>query len=357
MTVPHKNLESAKVQAQAIAVRNLLEKSGDGLHAQSRMLIESAIESLNNLRPKERTPPQRTTNIRMLPDSATQSEINRARMRQSVQLGSDVFLPYLPTGTLALPNSLLRSALFAITAVSEHLFNERIPTQGDASIFLDGPRLLDYDRQVWAVLLQAASDLPLKATEDSEWHSISLHQLSKSLHSAPGANVYKAIATSLQRLSEAHLRVRTAGVNVTIERLIDVNFGGTDGKRLVQFRVTKEVAELFGANNWTRLSTTFLQNAKGYAGWISAFYSTHAKSYPLKVADLLKLTGSQGSLAEFRRKIQTALTTLSNESVPLEFRVASWTLTKDLLTVYLSRWNELDGISPEEKELKLNIRI
>lgn len=345
------NLHNPKVQAQA--VKNLLDTAGTEVHAQSRMLIVAAIESLEKQQRREKIAPPKATNIKVLDVNATQTEIRRARLRQAVKVGEDVYLPYIPVGTVGLPNAFLRSAFFPVTPDSESVLNKRIQVMGDASITLSGPSLLDYDRQVLAVLLQSASELPLKAVEQSPWQTISMHQLARTLQISAGANVYKAITSSLQRLCEVSLIVRASGVDATIPKLIDAHIVGSSTKRVVEFRIPNQLAELFGANSWTRMPSSFLSNAKGYVGWVAAFYSTHSKPYPLGIENLFKLTGSQGSLPEFRRKLQAALKSLSAESVPFEFRVASWTLIKDLLTVNLECWNELLGLSPEEKQLGL----
>lgn len=348
--------ENPRVQAQA--VQNLLENVetlGGHVHPQSRKFILAAIESLQSREQRESVALPKTSNVRVLAINATDTEIRDARQRQAVKIGEDVYLPYISSDKLGLPNAFLRSALFPIGPQDsdECVFNKRIPAMGDVSIELTGHSLLDYDRQVLAVLLQAASELPLKSSEDSPWQTISMHQLSRALQISPGANVYKAIESSLQRLKEVRLKVRVSGINVTIAGLIDANLAGEKSKRLVQFRIPSQFAELFGANSWTRMSSSFLQNAKGYVGWVAAFYSTHAKPYPLAMENLFKLSGSRGSLPEFRRKFKDALTSLCAESVPFEFQVVDYTLVKDSLTVYLERWNELRGLSPEEKQLGL----
>ena len=109
------NLHNPAVQA--LAVQNLLEKidkSGGEIHAQSRKLVLAAIESLQSREQRESVAPPKTTNVRVLATNATEKEIRRARLRQAVKIGEDVYLPYIASDSLGLPNCFLRSALFPV---------------------------------------------------------------------------------------------------------------------------------------------------------------------------------------------------------------------------------------------------
>lgn len=340
--------------AQATAVRRAAERSPDG---ETRALVHAAAETVEAVarRAQHRKAVAAVAPVLELAANASPNEIRVARQRRAVRRGKDVFLPSWKDATVALPNALLRSALFsASSAHREALFEAPIAAQGDVVLTLTGHQLCDYDRRVFAACLNHyRDDRPLSPDDASQvWVTLSFYQFAQDLGAAYGAKVHKAIRDSLIRLSAAHLRVRINRRDIPLPRLIDVAFddgyAGREpsecmlrGSDRVAFRIFESMANLFGPADWSAVPQPALTDYAGLAAWLASFYSTHAKPYPLKVADLYSYAGVTCELREFRRMLKTALEKLQRDEASPGLRVASFKLTKDELTVHLTRWTQL----------------
>ena len=337
--------------AQATAVRRAAAQAPDG---ETRALANAAADTVEAVarRAQQRKTAASAAPVLELAANASASEVRVARQRRAVRRGKDVFLPSWKDATVALPNALLRSALFsASSAHREALFEAPIATQGDVVLTLTGHQLCDYDRRVFAACLNHyRDDRPLSPEDASQvWVTLSFYQFAQDLGAAYGAKVHKAIRDSLVRLSAAHLRVRINRRDIPLPRLIDVafddGFAGREpdesmlrGSDRVAFRIFESMANLFGPADWSAVPQPALTEYSGLASWLASFYSTHAKPYPLKVTDLYSYTGVTCELREFRRMLKTALEKLRREEANPDLRVASFHLTKDELTVQLARW-------------------
>ena len=295
---------------------------------------KAMIEVMERLGSNNLTSATEKSNIKNLSKRATESELNRVRQLQSVRMRDEIYIPSMERGKeikIAFPNFLLRSPLFAIGDNNEHhLSYTRIRTMGDASITIKGPSLIEYDRQVLAVLLQLSSQHPLEdcSSPDENWRQISLHQLTKLLKVSNGVRVYSAILRSLSRIQRCELMLSIGKVKLNPMHLVQLQIPEEGDKQVVHFRVLTEVAELYGADRWTWIPESFFSYAKGFTGWLSAFYLTHSDEYPIDLPILLELTGAKCSLSEFRRKLKISLDKLSQPSVPEELRVKTWEINE-----------------------------
>ncbi|WP_157641899.1 plasmid replication initiator TrfA [Burkholderia ubonensis] len=340
--------------AQASAVRRAAARAGDG---ETRALAEAAADTVEAVarRQQHRKAAAAVAPVLELAANASANEVRVARQRRAVRRGKDVFLPSWKDATVALPNALLRSALFSASSSNrEALFEAPIAAQGDVVLTLTGHQLCDYDRRVFAACLNHyRDDRPLSPDDASPaWVTLSFYQFAQDLGTAYGAKVHKAIRDSLIRLSAAHLRVRINRRDIPLPRLIDVAFddgyAGVEpadcqlrGSDRVAFRIFESMANLFGPADWSAVPQPALTEYAGLAAWLASFYSTHSKPYPLKVSDLYSYAGVTCELREFRRMLKTALDKLKRDDASADLRVESYVLTKDELTVHLARWTQL----------------
>lgn len=214
---------------------------------------------------------------------------------------------------------------------------------------MTGRRLGDYDRRVFAACLNHyRTDLPLSHEGESSWVRTTFWQFAKGLNVTYGPNVHKGIRNSLIRLSAARLRVRIAGVDAPMSRLIDVVFQeGYDeripdqrlrGSDVFSFSVQESMANLFGPRAWTAVSEAALHTYSGLPAWLACFYSTHSRPFALKIEDLWRYSGVVCDEREFRRRLKTALTRLQADDVPALVRVAGFKIADGKVTVELLRW-------------------
>lgn len=352
--------------AQANAIRRLAE--GDDVHPGTKAVLFAATETIDMLkRQRDRKKADAETNILTLADNATTKEIRHARQRQSVRRGSDVYLPSWQPGTFALPNSLIRSGLFSVASKLVTATDERtIGTQGATAIKLAGC-LLDYDRQVFAAVLSLAKDSPL-AEAHSPWIQVTFRGMAQAMGLSYGVDVQSAIKKSLVRLNSARIRIRVNKLDIKLSQLVEVEFkkvakrkssGSSETEEptageSIAFRIPQPVAELFGHAAWTKVPAAALTRYSGLVRWLATYYSSHAKSYPVPVDDMLGFTGSTCDMPEFKRRLKVALKKLKTADTPDELRVEDFVLAPVngvlTITVYLSRWNERRTMSPEEQE-------
>jgi hypothetical protein len=352
--MPRIDFAQVALAAQAKAVRRAAEHAVDG---ETRVLAQAAADTVEAVarRQQHRKAAETATPVLELAANASPTEIRVARQRRAVRRGKDVFLPSWKDAAVALPNALLRSALFSASSASrEALFEAPIAAQGDVVLTLTGHQLCDYDRRVFAACLNHyRDDRPLVPDDTSPaWVTLTFYQFAQDLVTSYSANVHKAIRDSLIRLSAAHLRVRINRRDIPLPRLIDVafddGFAGQEpadcmlrGSDRVAFRIFESMANLFGPADWSAVPQPALTDYSGLASWLASFYSTHAKPYPLKVADLYRYAGVTCELREFRRMLKIALEKLKRDTANPVVRVESFELTKDDLTVRLARWTQM----------------
>lgn len=337
-----------ELRAQAAAARRAADASHDVTTRDLACAAAATLDSVANSQLRRIEADDEP--ILVLPENASTAEMRQARLRRSVRRGDDLYLPSWREAAVGMPNVLLRSALFAAAETcAPPLMDAEIASQGDVSLKMTGHRLGDYDRRVFAVCLsQYRTDLPLSHDGEPSWVRTTFWQFAKGLNVTYGPNVHKGIRNSLIRLNAAHLRVRIAGVDVPMPRLIDVVFqeGYDDkipdqrlrGSDVVSFRVQESMANLFGPKAWTAVSESALHDYSGLPAWLACFYSTHNRPFALKIEDLWRYSGVVCDEREFRRRLKTALTRLQADDVPSLVRVAGFKIADGKVTVELVRW-------------------
>ncbi len=339
---------SKALRAQAAAIRRTAEGVSDEAERLQLLSGAATLEAMARRKELESEPGFVLT----LPASSSAKEVSEARRRRSVKYGDDVYLPCWKDA-VGLPNLLLRSALFSAIRPGADFEDEPIGVQGTkkrpVTLIMTGPQLCDYDRRVFAVcLMHYAGDRPL-AANDAELVNTTFWRFSQAMQVSYNANVHKAIRSSLKRLNAVVLRIKVGSTDLPMPRLIDAAFydrldGGETldenlkGSDRIEFRIDQSMAVLFEPAEWSALSDDALHKPDGLGAWLVGFYRTHTGAFDLKVKDLYEYSGSICPMYEFRRRLKTALTKLQDESVPADYRVSRFELSKDWVKVSLTRW-------------------
>lgn len=341
---------SKELRAQAAAVRRTAEGVSDDV--ERGQLLDGAATLDAMARNKELA--SEPGYVLTLPASASINEVNDVRRRRSVRYGEDVYLPSWKDA-VGLPNLLLRSALFSAVRPGAVFVEELIGVQGTSKrpvkLIMTGPQLCDYDRRLFAVCLKHYSGARPLAANDSPWVSTTFWQLSQAMQVSYNANVHKAIRSSLNRLNAVLLRIKVGGTDLPMPRLIDAAFNdefdgietldeNLKGSDRVAFRVHESMAVLFEPDEWSALSDDAIHKPDGLGAWLVGFYRTHTRAYDVRVKDLYEYSGSVCPMYEFRRRLKTALTKLQDDSVPTDYRVSRFELSKDWIKVNLTRWKQ-----------------
>lgn len=349
---------------------------GKPVTSEDQALLLNAAEATARAATRAKAP------ILQLTENATPTEVKQARRFRAIRKGKEVYLPSWRDLCTALPNGLLRSALWSVTAigygtqeeserkelVKDEAFQElpsepvdarqgteaSLPTYGDFSLINRGPKLGWYDRRVFAACLDHyKGDRPLyrgdgTMTGDAEpsWIPISYFQFLQSMGVAYHPDSHKSLRKSLERLSALSLHVRAKGLEVQIPRLIEVSFSDGKGRGnsihasdSILFRVLEPIAELYGPASWTAVPHSALTAGKGLKSWIASFYATHKGPYAMKVDDLYSLTGAVSVPGKFKSQLKETLDALKKSDIPKEIRVSGYEMNKAFVTVHLARWS------------------
>lgn len=272
--------------------------------------------------------------VKYLDAKSSATKISWARKKSSIEWNSEIYLPRIPENKIGLPRALLSSAFFPVTTEVGGTDVAEIPAK-DASIRTEGPKLNGFDQLVLGILLREASKHPLADMEASSvnWLSISRSDLCKALSIKPGAMAYKAIAASLARLSHKKVNITLYSVTVKLDGLVQVlDFVDKN----INFRVSRDFAELFGPGTWVLLPEEFVRESNEYARWLAGFSAANWLGVDLPMEKVYALCGAQCGLDAFRRKVKAALTKLSQEDIHPDIRVAQWSINKHTNFLYIS---------------------
>lgn len=218
-------------------------------------------------------------------------------------------LPAWPEAVRGMPNGVLRSALFGAIKKGprRYLEREEIHSLDGIRIVYTGPRLDQGDLDVWETVLHLVRLLPL-----GEECRITAYQLLKLMGKTDtGCNR----DTLDRRLS----RMKATGVDIYIGRhgyegsLIDEVYRDNETLEYV-IRLNPKLRALFEKDQWTMVDWAVRMALSGQplAQWLHGFFSTHAKPYPLSVARLHQLCGSEAEETwKFKQLLARALESVS----------------------------------------------
>lgn len=219
-------------------------------------------------------------------------------------------LPLWPEGVRAIPNEIVRSALFnAKNKKSErtHLKNATVCVIGDGEIFYTGEELRQDDETVWMQVLHL-SRLQVLETRVVFVRAAFLREI-KWPTNEPS---YRRLDACLDRLSATNLTITSKrlgrSVGVSLIRRFDLD--EISGMMIVELE--PEIRALFDENNYTLSEwQQRLALPHGVATWLHAYFSSHADPYPLKLKTIADGAGVKFSRTnDLLRTVEQALTRL-----------------------------------------------
>lgn len=220
-----------------------------------------------------------------------------------------VQLPLWPDAVRAVPNGLLRSALFGAIAKGKRRYidGEDLAAVDGVTIRYKGERLDQGDLDVWESVLHAVRQqrlgsrcrvtsyglLQIMGKTDSGKNRKTLHRRIERL-------VANAVTIRQGRYTYIGGLIRSAAKDeVTQEWVIELD---------------ENLAPLFAVDQFTQVEWSIRHALDGQplAQWLHGFYSSHAKPFPIKVETLRRLSGSENkSLFSFRQELREALDALA----------------------------------------------
>ena len=215
-------------------------------------------------------------------------------------------LPLWPEAKRAAPNAVLRAALFAAIQGKGRaglLRKELLATQDGVTIRYTGWQLDQADLDVWEQVLHLARTQAL-----GKKCYFSTHSFLKALGRSTGKQNHVWLEEALDRLSATSVSI-SDGHLTYFGSLIEEAMRDEDTGKFVVV-INPKLAKFYGRTQWTQIDWQQRQalKRKPLALWLHGFYATHAAPYPLRVAYLHKLSGSQTKqLRKFKQNLTRAL--------------------------------------------------
>ena len=208
----------------------------------------------------------------------------------------------------AFPFAFSRSALFSVKskrAPRELLVRKEFIIYATKShIIYTGTQLSQDDADVMLFLIGEARNAtsgtvtfrPRKALKDMGW----------TVHSTQVRRLLEA----LTRLQMGVLRqTNLDGSFISVQMVKRVDGSLVVGNKSWSVEIDESIIQLFNTGySFVSQYQRSLLPREGLARWMHAFYRTHSKPEPIKIALLKKLCGSVASLKEFNRLLDTAMT-------------------------------------------------
>ena len=216
-----------------------------------------------------------------------------------------VMLPIWPEAVRAVPNGVLRSALFgAIRRGSRrYMERERIAALSGIEIFYTGQRLDQGDLDVWETILHL-SRLQGLGNECR----VTAYQLLKAIGKTDTGGNREVLHIRLMRLKATSVEIELSRYGYA-GSLIDEVYRDKQTMEYV-FRLNAKLRALFEPDQFTQIDWVVRHalDGKPLAQWLHGFYASHAKPHLVSVTKLHGLCGSDfDALNDFRPKLRKAL--------------------------------------------------
>lgn len=243
-------------------------------------------------------------------------------------------LPIWPNAMRGVPNGMLRSALFGAIKKGprQTMKRECISSLDGIEIFYTGERLDQYDLDAWETALHIAR---MQGTgRECRFRGVPFLKMMGKTNS--GDNL-KGLYTRLMRLKANAIELRQGRYSY-VGALIDEVYKDelTDEHVVV---LNPKLQGLFAADQYTLIDNAVRQalTGKPLSQWLHGFYSTHAKPYPLAVATLHSLCGSESKhIRDFKKDLRKALDALV-VACAANGQVINYTIVNDVVSFKKSK--------------------
>jgi hypothetical protein len=241
-----------------------------------------------------------------------------------------VQLPIWPEPTRGVPNVALRSALFGAIRKGARPYLERVEIHSQEGFKLryTGARLDQGDLDGWETVLHVVR---VQALGDE--CRVTGYQLLKAMGKTDTGGNREVLDKRLARMKATALEVQ-AGHYSYMGSLIDEVYKDEESREYV-IRLNPKLRALFELDQFTQIDWTVRHalDGKPLAQWLHGYYASHAKPYPVNVATLLKLSGSENEdPSSGRQKLRKAMDALTDAS-EANNQPFSYTINGDLVHV------------------------
>lgn len=221
-------------------------------------------------------------------------------------------LPIWPEPTRGVPNGVLRSALFGAIKKGPRLFLERkkIAALDGIEIHYTGQQLDQGDLDIWETVLHIN-----RLQEMGQKCRFRAYALLKMLGRMDTGGNREVLHKRLLRLRANAVEIKQ-GSFIYIGGLIDEVYKDDETQEYI-IVLNPQLRSLFAVDQFTQIdwSVRHALDGKPLAQWLHGYYASHAKPYPISMAMLLELSGSENSESRSsRQNLRKALDALSEVS-------------------------------------------
>lgn len=213
------------------------------------------------------------------------------RLKRPVQPAAPVRLPIWPDDVRAIPNSMLRSALFGVArGPRAYLEGVQIPAQAGIEISYTGPRLDQGDLDALITVMHVA-----RAQALGDQCFVSTADLLRRLGLTDGSANAKTLKERLTRLRSGTVEIRADGITY-VGGLIS-RAARHDATGIWVIVLDSSVRALFESSMYTHVQWSVRQalHKRPLAQWLHGFYASHAAPFPIAIETLSALAGSSNS--------------------------------------------------------------
>ncbi len=245
------------------------------------------------------------------------------------QVSLTAVLPHWPEEVRAVPNGILRSALFGVVQRGRrrYLHGVAIAALDGVAIRYKGERLDQCDLTVWQSVLHA-----VRHQRIGSHCKVASYTLLKLMGKTDSGKNRATLQACIERLVATALTVQQ-GRHTYIGSLI-ASAAKDESTRSWTIELDPRLSPLFCRDQFTQLEWAVRRELRGHqlAEWLHGFYATHAKPFGFRVETLRRLCGSEAEIRRFRQSLGLALAAVAEASKAHgeKFR---YTISEDLVEV------------------------
>ena len=241
------------------------------------------------------------------------------------------FLPDWPEGQRAMPNEILRSALFNCRnrkMTRRFMKEEEIAVIGDGQVIYRGEELRQDDELVWLHLLHLVKKTPL-----GECVEFTPYSFVRALSWPVKGQSYERLRVCLSRMQATAIRIQSKRlgcfVSVSLIQMFRSRNELMENLTKWQVWVGKEMRLLFDEEFLTRMNwETRKSLPDGIASKLFGYWASHREPFPVKISTLKRLCGTDMAPKHFRLELKRSLHMLEAAGF-----LESWRLDDDMVLV------------------------
>jgi hypothetical protein len=241
------------------------------------------------------------------------------------------YLPEWPEAQRAIPNEILRSALFNCrnrNQPRQFMKDAEIAVIGDGLIIYRGEELRQDDELVWLHLVHLLKKCPL-----GECVEFTPYSFIKALGWPVKGQSYVRLRVCLSRMQATAIRIQSKRLGCFISVSLIQMFRSRDDQmeNLSRWQVwlCNEMLLLFDEEFLTRVNWEIRKSLPdGIASKLFGYWASHREPFPVKISTLMRLCGAEMSAKHFREKLKISLNLLKEAGF-----LETWKLQDDVLTV------------------------